>query len=222
MDKNWKKFFTSNMLSYIPPTSIAFKIVLMSSISFTLSFIFWDYISANHEQIRNIGLVSAALIGFPMLIWRTRIADKQTQISNRQTETSEASHIADVYTKAIEQLGAKDGEGKPHLELRLGGLYALERIAKSNEIYHPQIMEVLCAYVRMRSGQVAANKPNENKMESQPEAHDEQSYKIIQPETDIQAVITVIVRRNSDFDGLLQLDLSDAQLSRYDLNGANL
>lgn len=82
----------------------------------------WDYITADHQVIRSLGLVVAVLIGFPALIWRTLIAD-------RQTEVSEASHIADVYTKDVEQLGAKDSGESLHMELRLGGLYALERVS---------------------------------------------------------------------------------------------
>jgi hypothetical protein len=55
--------------------------------------------------------------------------------------------ITDRYTKAIEQLGAVDQAGKNKLEVRLGGIYALERIAKESEKDHWPIMEVLTAYV---------------------------------------------------------------------------
>ncbi len=37
---------------------------------------------------------------------------------------------------------------EPNLEVRIGGIYALERIARDNLDYHIQIMEILTAYVR--------------------------------------------------------------------------
>ena len=56
--------------------------------------------------------------------------------------------ITERFTKAIEQLGAIDDNGKPRLELRLGGIHALERIAQESEKDHWPIMEVLTTYVR--------------------------------------------------------------------------
>src|SRR3982751_6161439 len=38
--------------------------------------------------------------------------------------------------------------GGPNLEVRLGAIYALERIPRDSERDHWPIMEVLCAYVR--------------------------------------------------------------------------
>jgi hypothetical protein len=45
--------------------------------------------------------------------------------------------VTDRYTKAIEQLGSDK------LEVRIGGIYALERIAHDSPRDHPTIMEVL-------------------------------------------------------------------------------
>jgi hypothetical protein len=47
-------------------------------------------------------------------------------------------------------LGANDSEGKKQFETRLGGIYALERIAKDSEADHWPIMEILTAYVRKK------------------------------------------------------------------------
>ena len=62
----------------------------------------------------------------------------------------EQGHITDRYTKAIEQLGKLDGD-KPNIEIRLGAIYALERIARDSPRDHWTIMEVLTAYVRQNS-----------------------------------------------------------------------
>jgi hypothetical protein len=75
----------------------------------------------------------------------------------RQTENlQEQGQITDRFTKAIDQLGAVapggvlDQDGKPriNLEARLGGIYALERIARDSPRDDWTIMEVLTAYVR--------------------------------------------------------------------------
>jgi hypothetical protein len=53
-----------------------------------------------------------------------------------------AGQITERFTRAIDQLG------NPKLDVRLGGIYALERIARDSRDDHPQIVEVLTAYVR--------------------------------------------------------------------------
>ncbi len=45
--------------------------------------------------------------------------------------------ITERFTRAVDQLGNEK------LDVRLGGIYALERIARDSEDDHPQVMEVL-------------------------------------------------------------------------------
>ncbi|MCM0673603.1 pentapeptide repeat-containing protein [Micromonospora phytophila] len=51
--------------------------------------------------------------------------------------------VTELYTKAVEQLGSNDAA------VRLGGLYALERLAQDNPHQRQTIVNVLCAYLRM-------------------------------------------------------------------------
>ncbi len=179
------------------------------------SFISWLF--ANHEELRNLGLVVAAIIGIPFLIWRSFSLNRSSKAADKQAENASKSHVADTYTKAIEQMGAVDNKGEPNLELRLGGLYALEKIAKANEDYHPQIMEVLCAYVRMHC-------PNENEEEKSNDSNseDNDSEQDIEPlRIDIQACLTVLGRRNESFKKDW-LDLSEVQINKAYLRRANL
>ena len=62
--------------------------------------------------------------------------------------TTQEGQITDRFTKAINQLGEA---GPERLPIRLGGIYALERIAKDSERDHWPIMEVLTAYLRETS-----------------------------------------------------------------------
>ena len=51
--------------------------------------------------------------------------------------------ITELYTKAVEQLGSDKAP------VRLGGLYALERLAQDNPAHRQTIVNVICAYLRM-------------------------------------------------------------------------
>src|SRR3954447_12289204 len=53
-----------------------------------------------------------------------------------------AGQITERFTRAIDQLGNAE------LDVRLGGIYALERIARDSKDDHPQVVEVLTAYAR--------------------------------------------------------------------------
>ena len=59
---------------------------------------------------------------------------------------SREGQVTDRYTKAIEQLGSNE------LDVRIGGIYALERVARDSAKDHPTIMEVL-ALEEQRNGE---------------------------------------------------------------------
>jgi uncharacterized protein YjbI with pentapeptide repeats len=86
--------------------------------------------------------------------------------------------VTDRYTKAIEQLGSSK-----ELDVRIGGIYALERIARDSRRDHPTIMEVLAAFIRDHS--------SERWPPAEPGA--ETPERATRP--DVQAAVTVI-RRN--------------------------
>jgi hypothetical protein len=66
----------------------------------------------------------------------------------RNLRVAQEGQITNRFTQAIDQLGAELKDGKPNLEVRLGGIYALERIARDSPKDHWSIMEVLLTYVR--------------------------------------------------------------------------
>lgn len=131
--------------------------------------------------------------------------------------------VTDSFAKAIDQLGAmKTGQnGKPriNLELRIGGIYALEKIAHDSPLSQSKIVEVLTAYVRDNSPL-----PNEK---AQPRSCwvDSPSGAIARPlpaPADIQASLTVIGRRDSGDDQGRFLDLTQTDLRCLSLHGAQL
>jgi hypothetical protein len=62
--------------------------------------------------------------------------------TSQTLRTTQEGQITDRFTKAIDQLG------KDTLAVRLGGIYALERIARDSESDYRAVMEVLTAFVR--------------------------------------------------------------------------
>jgi hypothetical protein len=67
----------------------------------------------------------------------------------RRVEISQDQQVTERFTRAIDQLGASDDAGNPRVEIRLGGIYALERIARDSPARdYSTVMEVLTAYVR--------------------------------------------------------------------------
>jgi uncharacterized protein YjbI with pentapeptide repeats len=147
----------------------------------------------------------------------------------RRVKVAEQGHITDRYTKAIEQLGALNAASKPNVEVRLGAIYALERIAFDSPRDHWPIMEVLTAYVRQNAPAPARDTTKQEQgpdAQGAPKENEENIKKIKKkPAKEIQAILTVLGRRKLDHqrEGNGQkLDLSNSDLRRADFNGANL
>lgn len=92
----------------------------------------------------------------------------------------------------------------PNLEVRIGAIYALERIAQDSLRDHIQIMEILCAYIR------------ENAQAKSLEAS-EPPFGRATPRTDIQVAINVVGRRSNQ-----QIDLEWQEEYRLDLRKTDL
>jgi len=134
----------------------------------------------------------------------------------RQIRVNQEGQITERFNKAIDHLGSDK------LDLRLGGIYALERIAKNSNDDRDTIAEILTAFVRQRSPWPP----------SQPGQYREDFPLGQQPElrrraADIQAALTVLGRGSFTREGALQLnlavvDLRKAALDNAHLEGANL
>lgn len=113
------------------------------------------------------GALLAAMLGAPFVIWGT-------VLKHRTVTFQKEGHITDRINKAVEMLGAEktvktlkeDRSGSievtvPNIEVRIGAILSLERIAQDSTAYdkgrdHVRVMEILCAYVRENSN---ARKP---------------------------------------------------------------
>lgn len=140
------------------------------------------------------------------------MAHRRIRALERQVLVAQEGQITERFTRAIEQLGSD------RMEVRLGGIYALERIANDSDKDYWTIMETLTAYVRER---VPWRKPNP--LSQGQVSEDELVFSAtdpkIKPATDIQAVLTILGRRK------YSLDHGESQrldLCNTDLRGINL
>ena len=116
-------------------------------------------------------------------------------------ELTEQGQVTDRYSKAIEQLGSKE------LDVRIGGIYALERIARDSPKDHPTVIEVLTAFVREHS--------REQWPPSDPGGREQERS----TRPDVQAAVTVVARRDGKRD-IRSIDLTGATLIGADLTVA--
>jgi hypothetical protein len=135
--------------------------------------------------------------------------------------------ITDRFTKAIDQLGAvetgPDGKPKINLEVRLGGIYALERIAHDSPTDHWTIMEVLSTYVRENSPATDSATKTAGEQSSPRTTTNPVEVAGKHLRADIQAILTVLGRRDRTHDPPdRRIILSHADLNGADLEGAYL
>jgi len=152
----------------------------------------------------------------------------------QRNNIAQDGQITDRFTKAVDQLGNRK------IEIRLGGIYALERIANESNKDYWQVIEILTAYVRENS--ILDSHSELNSLRNVPISMDIQANESTKHEVpkirtislDIQAIFTVIIRRKYsykhgetkklNFQGtnLQQTNLSEANLSWANLSGADL
>lgn len=204
-------------------------------------------VDANHEAIRNIGLILVAVFGAPFVVWRAIVAQKQA-------DTAEQSHVTDQINKAVAGLGAEKvvnkigrpvkivmgnsdeerteiewqgsqlaigdeefvgeegdwsvfSESVPNIEVRVGAIYGLERIAQDSTRDHIQIMEILTSYIR-ENAPVVDLEPSEGPF-------------VARPRSDVQAALDVIGRRAPKSIELEHSAEYRLDLHAVDLSGAN-
>jgi len=114
------------------------------------------------DLVQALGLLTAGGAGAVGIFftWRgQRITQESLQDTRENSEENlrlaREGQITERFTRAIDQLGATDEANNKKLEIRLGGIYALERIAGDSLAMedspgrdYSTVMEVLTAYVR--------------------------------------------------------------------------
>jgi hypothetical protein len=171
------------------------------------------------------GLLAAGALVFTA--WNVTLYRNNLTLYRRTNEITEQGQVTDRYTKAIEQLGSDK------LDVRIGGIYALERVARDSARDHPTVMEVLSAFVREQShepwppsgpgGQEQARSTRSRlglaiwtRTTRNPRREQARSTR-----PDVQAAVTVIGRRDAKRD-IDPIDLGGANLAGANLDSAHL
>ena len=203
----------------------------------SLVVVYWEWFAtepcgmeSRSTTARNVGILFFGLIAIGFGIWRGVVA-------SRQAKTSHRGLLNERYQKGGEMLGSNV------LAVRLGGIYALKRLAEEEpEQYHVQIMGLFCAFVRNPTKDEEAGTRRVRVEQSIPGLS--QDLQAIMPpittprdadgsllikvaREDVQAIMTAIGSRSNAVRELEKkepflLDLSRADLADAVLNGANL
>jgi hypothetical protein len=177
--------------------------------------------AATPEEIARLNAVTTAraallagLVGLGALgtFW---LNSRVYRITARTFELTERGHLTERYSKAIEHLG------DDKLDVRLGGIYALEQLVADSENPRDQatIVEVLSAFVRVHSDPLYQYKASLTEtaaelgepIEEQRRRADRYVGELNEPPVDVQAAVTVLGRLPPR-----------EEVSRGDLTGANL
>jgi uncharacterized protein YjbI with pentapeptide repeats len=192
--------------------------LLVGILAFGVLFAVWKFpqwqVGAISDAEKRISAETAARValiqgvGGLLLFGTAYISFLNLKATQRNVLIAEEKQVTERFSKAVEMLSNENS-----IHTRLGGIYALERIANDSDKDYWQVMEVLTAFVRERS--------------PYPPSEETQGDK--QLPTDIQAVLTVIGRRkhsygNGEKNGfdLGWTDLRGAFLQGANLVGANL
>ncbi len=143
-----------------------------------------DRISLENEITKNV----VQLLGGSILLLGLYFTWKNTRLAQE-------GQLTDRFNQAIEHLGSDKSE------VRLGGIYALARIAADSPRDHWSVMQVLCTYVRTKANGDAPEVPSEVPSE-------------------VGAILTLLGRRRVDYEGDDEtLDLRGVNLSGLNLSG---
>ncbi|WP_421703562.1 pentapeptide repeat-containing protein [Aliiroseovarius sp.] len=123
-------------------------------------------------KITALTAVLGAVVAFPFTLIRIQLSERQTvatedglitdrinkAVENLGATRSISRHRQRTNGSLVYETGANGDPdydrpiyeeiSEPNLEVRIGAIYALERIARQNLNYHIQIMEILTAYLR--------------------------------------------------------------------------
>jgi hypothetical protein len=187
--------------------------------------------TAKKDLFQALGLMMAGVAGAIGVYFTWRNLNQTRQSTERTLWLTEQGQITERFTRAIEQLGATNDSGKPKVELRLGGIYALERIARdSPERDYSTVMEVLTAYVRENAPwplrkSVEPTMIPEDDAEQQEDNEQMDPVSFQRPPADVKAIMDVLRRRKEERvpeERRAPLDLRRTNLYKADLIGANL
>ena len=174
--------------------------------------------ASNGDTLRNAGLMLGGILALVLALWRGWVAEQQKATAQRQADIAQQSSLNERYERGAEMLGS------PVLSVRLGGVYALRRLAEEHpEQYHIQIMELFCAFVRYPTKDSSIDGPYPELMLTL-----RADVQEVMQAIGIRSPLGISLERSREFKlylrdaRLAHLQVQDANLSRAWLTNANL
>ncbi len=210
--KRWKARFHRYCLAFIPnePNAILLAVLLGIGLNTLLLYFIdlpkdttlFEYLRDSKPWALITGLTAAPALVL-MWYWRDKHRRAEIEKGREDVRIARESQLTERFATAVRLLGDE------RMEIRLGGIYALERLARDSEADHWAVMETLSAFIRENARWEGDDLPM-----------DEEFEKKIKPRTDIQAALTVIGRRPEERRKYEEEREYKLDLSGTDLRGA--
>lgn len=231
-DKKTKKLLNAKFLQnwprqFVVPLTFLCGIFVVG-LTFLTLYLMIKLVSKLDGSQTNADLIRQLILGIPVCITAIGalialpITLQRLEFLNRQTSAEEEGLITDRINAAVLGLGAEktvktemNGQSiertEPNIEVRIGAILALERIAQKNLDVHIQIMEMIIAYVNTNA------KPSNSSGGNQSEEV---------PRQDVQIAFDMIGRRTEEqYDLEIKLEkcfiIKDAYLVGLNLENGN-
>ena len=187
------------------------------------SFAYWQeggVGTSRSEVFRNLGLAAIALGALIVGSIRAWSAHRQARAANEQARIAEQGQFTERFSRAAEQLG------NPALPVRLGGIYALWRLAEDSSLRDViSVIDILCAFVRDPPHR-PVDRPVPDTDEGGPAAARDKANATNKLRPDVQAILDLLGGRDAPYRARLpdshHLDLTGADLTIANLERANL
>ncbi|WP_234432490.1 pentapeptide repeat-containing protein [Streptomyces sp. NRRL S-378] len=143
-----------------------------------------------------VSLPGLAALGALLFTWM------QVAQASKELQISEHGQITNRFNAAVANLGSSS------LDIRLGGIYALQRIMQDSVRDHPTVVSVLAAFAQQHAGS-----STKSLQEPRGGAYGHE------PKPDVRAAIATLARRDPDGDAGTVVDLSNTDLRGLRLPG---
>lgn len=226
MDENHRNHWSNQPWPYVTGLGVVVALLMTITIDWDGALKWWSGKADPHESIRNLLLILGGIGGVALATWRSMVANRQARTAEHNARTAEQGHITDRFSAAVKHLGSAE------LPVRMGGIYALWRLAEDSAARDEiTVWNILCAFVR--------NPPHEPELiASQLGGGGQEGVAEVEAgpvRPDVQSILDLLgathaarhrlqagYSMNLAKSPLYQADLRDADLSNADLSGADL
>lgn len=169
--------------------------------------------------------LTATLVAIAALISTNNANRAQQEAQLAQRQLDQRGQVTERFTRAIELLGSDE------MNVRLGAIYSLERLAQDSRSDIPAVVEILGAFTRNRAPYYGKRPRISSSSVPRPQQGVPGADGFPRPPEDVQAAVTVLSRRRygqsappADLQTtyLLGANLTDAKLSGSKFQGSLL